>query len=173
MKIYYFTYGSNIHPLRLKSRISYSKFIDKYKLKNYILRFNKFGQDQTAKCNIVKTGNPGDFVNGVIYQIKSSDLEILDRIEGLNKGYVHKMLNVKLYGKSHQVLTYVAMPEYLNNSIKPYSWYKEMVIKGLEYYQFESDNIDQVRIIEAINDPDLRRNASMWNLIKEMEDIAK
>ena len=168
MKLYYFAYGSNIHPIRLTKRIKSAQFISAYKLDNYKLKFNKISKDNSSKCNIELSSNTADKVYGVIYEIDELDLKKLDLVEGLNKGYIHKafMLDAKLNKKSF--FTYVAVPEFIDEDNKPYKWYKDMVIAGMEYYIFNPDYINNVKILEAKEDFDIIRQAKMLKILAEM-----
>jgi hypothetical protein len=55
------------------------------------------------------TGNPDDNVYGVVYEIDKKDLIVMDKYEGLNCGYLHKMLTLSANGSSINALAYVAM----------------------------------------------------------------
>ena len=53
-QLFYFAYGSNLHPNRLEARIGKSHQLGLFKLVNYKLKFNKPSNDGSAKCNIPK-----------------------------------------------------------------------------------------------------------------------
>jgi len=170
MSILYFTYGSNIHPVRLIRRISSIKLISIYILNNYRLFFNKKSTDGSSKCNIEFTIDPHGFVIGILYEISNDDLEELDNYEGLNKGYVHKNLEVNIKGERQNAITYIATQEYIVNNLRPYTWYKEIVISGMEYYNFDPNYIDKIRNIESIEDSNLTRRNEMIKILKEIKE---
>jgi hypothetical protein len=45
------------------------------------MKFNRQGDDGSAKCNIVLTGKGEDFVAGVVFEITAEDLAKLDDAE--------------------------------------------------------------------------------------------
>src|ERR1700739_3907556 len=55
----------------------------------------------------------------------------LDEVEGVGSGYEHAMVTViNDKGRRRKVLTYLATPDYIDNSLKPYSWYKDFDLAG-------------------------------------------
>jgi len=173
MSIYYFAYGSNLHPLRLKKRIPNARLISKAQLKGYRLRFNKKGQDGSSKCNIHYTGHKVDFVHGAVYGITESDLETLDKIEGLNCGYIHQYLALEINRNLLQTLTYIAMPEYLDEQNHPFTWYRDIVIEGMEFLGFNREYIQNIKEITGKEDDDKYRHELMYELLHEMKAITE
>jgi len=55
--LYYFAYGSNLHPLRLQARLSSAQLIGTTILPGYALKFHKLGHCLSGKCNIVRTND--------------------------------------------------------------------------------------------------------------------
>ena len=133
MSIYYLAYGSNLHPVRLLQRIQNPLFISTFELSEYQLKFNKAGQDGSAKCTIEYTGHQSDHVMRIVYKIQNSCLRILDQIEGVNKGFAHMSISVSIENNPTKLLTYIAMPDYIDPNIQPYQWYKQFVLLGMMY----------------------------------------
>ncbi len=164
--IYYFAYGSNLHPHRLKQRIPSSKPLDKAHLHQYQLRYHKNGGDGSAKCNVVSTGNELDRVIGVIYEMLAIELPILDRVEGLGYGYDREVCEVKMGPDSVvEAYLYIAQPEYIDEDSRPYCWYRDFVVEGARHHQFPDDYIDEHLDVEFKNDADPERLRLNRNII--------
>lgn len=167
--IYYFAYGSNLHPLRLVRRISSAKLIAPSSVIGYQLKFNKKGRDNSSKCNIEFTGSERDVVYGAVYEIDEHDLATLDKIEGLNHGYIHQGLTLKIDGHSSNVITYVAMPAYLDGQDKPFDWYKQLVLSGMAYWKFDKSYVQRYLSIGSKADNNLKRSKQMELFLKEIK----
>ena len=125
------------------------------------LRFHKRGKDDSAKCNITI----GDGVIHVaVYEISRREKARLDRIEGQGLGYVVQSLNVPSYG---ECFTYVATDTHVDESLKPYSWYKELVVAGSEYLEFPRHYIEWITLHQTIDDPDAERHAEQMSIVHE------
>ena len=80
--IYYFAYGSNLHPVRLMERVPSAEFVGVIKQPRYRLAFHKKSRDGSGKCNILESDSELDQVFGVIYQLNPLHKNDLDRFEG-------------------------------------------------------------------------------------------
>ena len=84
----YFAYGSNMSALRLIKRVPLAVTVETGFLYEHKLAFHKVGRkDGTGKCDAHHTGNPSDYLIGVIYRIDPENRSSLDRVEGLGNGY--------------------------------------------------------------------------------------
>ncbi len=72
----------------LQSRVPTARAVTTARLPGHVLRFHKRSDDGSAKCNMVKTGRTEDEVYGVIFEIEGTEKALLDKAEGLCKGYV-------------------------------------------------------------------------------------
>src|ERR1700739_1246739 len=55
----------------------------------------------------------------------------LDEAEGVGSGYEHAMVTViNDKGRRQKVLTYLAHPDYIDDRLKPYGWYMDLVLAG-------------------------------------------
>jgi len=160
----YLAYGSNMHPIRLKQRTPSAKFYKIISLKGYKLKFHKIGRDGSGKCNIFFTGDVNDTIYGVIYEIDECDIKYLDEAEGLGQGYIKKFLYIKEI--EEEVFFYSAQNEFIDNSLKPYSWYKALVLEGAKYFRLPSNYIEEIKKVVAVEDPNFAR-------VKEAEAILK
>ena len=140
---------------RLLHRISAYK-IGVARLTEHRLCFHKASEaDGSAKCDILHTGNPDDFILGVVYEIEESQKPILDSIEGLGFGYDIKTVAVTMGSKSLDAFTYYAIS--INPSLKPFAWYKQHVLVGAMENSMPSDYIQGISDVEAVSDNDSER----------------
>lgn len=146
----YFAYGSNMYWPQMQERCPSAKVIGPAFLKNYELAFTRFSPKR--KCgvaDIIEAENKQ--VWGVVYQVSLSDLDLLDRFEGLHsKGYKH--LSIEVYFQHHQsrdVLTY----EVQHKSERPIltnHFYKQLLIKGATNWKLPEAYITYLKTIPSI-----------------------
>ncbi len=156
----YATYGSNLHPLRLSERISSARLIETSFLSDWSLRFHKRSLDKSGKCNIV-SGGSGIYV--AVFDISTADKTILDKIEGLGSGYAEISLPVPDIG---ECMSYAAEDSFIDSSLAPYDWYKELVLVGARNHGFPVDYIDEIDAVTACKDPDPHRSAKRWATVE-------
>lgn len=165
----YAAYGSNLHPVRLLTRLPGSRFLGAAAVAGKKLRFHKRSQDGSGKCNIV-AGNGR--VHVAVYEINARERDLLDRIEGVGSGYCVAAVEASGFGKC---FTYVAPPSYIDDKLRPYSWYKELVLVGCEALDFPIDYIAMIANIAAIDDADKERHAANMQLVghARMSSVAR
>jgi hypothetical protein len=116
--------------------------------------------DGSAKCDIQETGQPEDYVLGVLYDIEESQKTILDSIEGLGSGYDLKTVSVSIDGQSVNAYAYYATS--FNPKLKPYHWYKKHVLEGAKENRMPADYINSIEAVEAVTDKnDERRRGEL------------
>lgn len=153
----YFAYGSNMSTRRLKARTPGVRFHATAILKSHALLFHKIGQDGSGKCDILAC-NDDRCVHGVLYELSDEEKVLLDRYEGLGKGYQHRWVQVTTgQGRCEFALTYVAT--HIDPSVKPFHWYKQHVCHGAHEHKLPAEYIRQLQLIESTDDPDLDRQA--------------
>lgn len=152
-----FTYGSNISHRRLRARVPSARFVAVTELPAHRLRFHKSAGDGSAKCNAEDTGHSGDRVMGVVYEIADAEKSDLDRHEALGFGYDEKQVELKTeQGTLHAWMYYATR---INNSLKPFHWYKDHVLIGARENGLPADYIAQIEAVESIDDPKPERHA--------------
>lgn len=156
----YAAYGSNLHPLRLTERTLSAQLIGIGHLPNWSLCFHKRSRDDSGKCSIV-AGDRG--VHFAVFELSSEDKLTLDGIEGLGVGYSEILLNIPEFGNC---VSYVAEDTYLDDSLQPYDWYKELVLEGVRFHDFPDHYIRPIESIQAIRDPDPDRRARNWQVVE-------
>ena len=160
----YAAYGSNLHPRRLRGRVSSAKLIRCFASPNWRLRFHKRSVDGSAKCNIVPSDQSVYFA---IFDIDAEEKPLLDGVEGLNKGYEETTIVFPEYG---ECFTYVASKSHIDEGLMPYSWYKELVLVGLEYHQVPVEYLETIRAIEHQVDTDKRRREEKMALVASLRN---
>lgn len=157
----YLAYGSNLYTKRLKGRVPSAVKIKEVELPNYQLCFHKKGGDKSAKCNIREVNNSS--IYGIIYRLDAEEKADLDRIEG--KGYDVDYLQIDTENGSMEVFTYLAAENYIDDSLKPYSWYKAIVMAGAEEHGFPPEYIHRIKEVTSITDPDRERATRELNIL--------
>lgn len=114
--------------LRMHSRLDKSiKRIGTYVLKGFKLEFN-CGKRYEAFANVVKTGSPKDFVEGVLYELTPEQVYVLDHYEGVPYHYV------KFYFQDNGriIYGYLSESEDFKSSALPTLFYLRTIQKGAE-----------------------------------------
>jgi len=156
-RLYYFAYGSNLHPLRLRARTPSANVLGRAKLRGYRLLFHKRGRDCSAKCDAWWTGQSGDLVQGVVYRIARGNRHNLDRAEDLGRGYDRVLVWVSMGGRRRLVFTYLARPEAIAEELQPFDWYLDYVLQGAWHHGLSGRYLEQVRRETSVRDPNSAR----------------
>jgi hypothetical protein len=160
----YAAYGSNLHPDRLRKRVSSAVLRGTCFLPAFDLRFHKVGRtDGSGKCDIVP-GSGGVFV--AVFDIAVSERSILDDIEGLGAGYNHKRIRA---GEHGVCWTYIADPGAVDHSLRPLDWYKEYVIRGAHFHGFPDDYLSYLQSVSADVDTHKPRAEREWKVVETLE----
>ena len=94
----------------------------------------------------------------MVFDIDDSGKFRLDQYEGLGKGYEEKIVEViSIEGNLLEATTYYATN--IDPSLKPYSWYKEHVLRGAKESSFPDEYIQYIFGIKTIEDPNPERHA--------------
>ncbi len=170
-----FCYGSNLPTRRLKERIGEFKLLGNATLQEYKLLFNKISIDGSGKGNIHYTNENADVVWGIVIEITEKQKNILDKYEGKGKGYSEVSMNVTLTdGTEIYANTYVADIDKISDNLKPFDWYKALVVFGTLEHRFPIDYIDNIKSVESICDTKFERSDENWGIIKSaLADIRK
>lgn len=161
----YFAYGSNMNTKRLRERVPSAAKLSTGALNNFTLRFHKRSTDGSAKCDAFYTNNKSDEVRGVIYEIDESEKCSLDDAEGLGKGYNQITIRVKSENEILETFTYVADQTEIDETLNPYSWYKDLVISGAREHYLPESYVRKLELIKPIADPDKNREARHLKLL--------
>jgi hypothetical protein len=153
---------------RLRYRVPSCRFHSTAQLSKHRLCFHKRSSDGSGKCNAFATAASKDSVFGVVYEISSAEKPALDRAEGLGSGYRDECVSVRSPdGQEVQVRTYIADGDAIDDRLKPYSWYKDFVLKGAQHHGLPLEYIHSyIEPVLAVTDPDRKRDQSRRMEIK-------
>lgn len=168
--IHYFAYGSNLHPMRLMERVPSAKLVGVIELGKHSLTFQKKSNDGSSKCNLLKTGAETDLVYGAIYEVDPEHKSELDCFEGKGCGYIDSQIMLQHQGKEYTCFTYFAQRSHVFDNLKPYHWYKKLVVLGARYLQFPGSYVLSIEAVESVEDPDEERREEMDALIEKIVD---
>ena len=158
--VVYFAYGSNMLTARLRERMPSCKPLGIAKLPGHALRFHKRSKDQSGKCNAFATDDDQS-VMGVLFAFDPAERPTLDKAEGVGNGYEHATVTViNDQGRRQKVLTYLASPNAIDDSLAPYTWYKDFVLAGCAEHGLPADYVAvYVQSVEATEDLNRARDA--------------
>lgn len=159
----YAAYGSNLHPDRLGERVPSAKLCGSSHVDGWGLRFDKRGQDDSAKCNMVSCL---EVLYVAVYEIDPVEKPYLDTAEGLGHGYLVKEIHVPDYGAC---FLYVGQDSHIDSSLRPYEWYKELVLAGCEYHGFPMDYVGMVQRVVHCEDPDINRHQRWMRFVNTIQ----
>ena len=168
--IHYFAYGSNLHPIRLLHRVPSARLIGLANLDRHRLTFHKRSHDGSSKCNIFETGKASDTVHGAIYEIASEHRSDLDRFEGKGFGYTDSQIRLNYQEEEYLCFTYFAQQSHIEANLKPYHWYKEMVLLGARHLSFPDEYVSSINFIDSIEDPESNRRMVNEELLEKMRN---
>lgn len=154
MDIHYFAYGSNLCLPRLRSRAPGVQAYGAATLHGFGLRWHKRSSDGSGKCSIVQSEAASALVYGALYVLPPSAKALLDQVEGLGSGYEEATVNVVSAGGGVSALTYVAAASHVDDSLRPYSWYRDLVISGALAHQLPAEYVSSLRGVGVWADPD-------------------
>ena len=132
-------------------------------MSGWSLNCHKRSKDGSAKFNIVGGGN-GVYI--AVFEISADNKMSLDRIEGVGSGYRTVDLPVSQIGNC---TTYVAEDSYVDESLRPYEWYKKLTTLGAHAQCFPDAYVQLIDQIPADEDPDKARHATNWRIVEVIE----
>lgn len=163
----YFAYGSNMLTRRLARRVPEVRVVGPAWLPGYRMAFNKSGLDGSAKAAVAPGQDafgsaPAEGVHGVLFELPSAARARLDRIEG---GYRPETVGVRLEGfgvpaaagREVAALTYLADPAHLDDTLRPFCWYRDFVVHGAREHRLPEPWVRELEAVGVLEDPDPRR----------------
>jgi len=155
MKLY-FAYGSNMSTPRLRARVASAEPLGVARLDGHRLMFHKVGMDGSGKCDAWHTGSEDDVVLGVVFRMDAADQALLDRAEGLGRGYRRARLCVRMTGgRAADVFAYLAT--HTDPTLAPFDWYRAHVLAGAREHGLPADYVARIQAVRARPDPDAAR----------------
>lgn len=144
----YFSYGSNMSEKRMVNRglqpsNKQLAFLDNYK---FIINKRSYKNPNIGYANVVE--REGSVVEGILYEVKDNEIQLLDRFEGYPKHYDRKILNLRLSnGTLVEGVVYIANFGWTSpRQLKTTSEYKNFILEGKDwisknYYDFLNESI--------------------------------
>jgi gamma-glutamylcyclotransferase len=155
-----FAYGSNMLTGRIRRRCPSAAVLGMAELHGHELQWHKRSRDGSGKCDVVQTNDGTAVVYGVLYEIPVAEKLALDMAEGLGNGYQAKNAEVAFKGAPRNASIYRAID--IDPSLKPYSWYKALVVAGAKEHALPGIYIERLMATDAIEDPDRERHNRNW-----------
>ena len=154
----YAAYGSNLHPERLARRIPSARLLGTAFVDGWSIAFHKRGKDGSGKATLVREGRGAHVA---VYSLSAADKSSLDAIEHAGVGYRETSLHVDGHG---ECFTYVANPTHVDATLKPFCWYRALVIAGARLHGFPRAYVDALEALPTQRDPVNERHDDNWSL---------
>ena len=155
MDVTYFAYGSNLCLPRLANRVPGVRALGPASLPGYELRWHKRSVDRSGKCSIVPSASAAAVVHGALFTIPNAEKHQLDRVE---HGYAELTVCVQSSQGVVSAQTYVAGPSHIDDSLRPYAWYRDLVVSGAESHNLPAEYVESLRLVVARQDQDTERS---------------
>ncbi len=144
--LYYFAYGSNMYHARLQARVPSARPMGTAVLDGYRLVVHKKSNDGSLKCDLVAAEDTQAY--GVLFEMKASELPLLDKAEGVGFGYVRVERTLLYKEEAQQAFLYLAQPAYIESKGLPYDWYMQFVLQGAIQNQLPAFYIREIEKIQ-------------------------
>ena len=124
----YFAYGSNLLTQRLLARCPGLAGIGTGHLQDFQVAFTKYSwMDGSGKATLAPS--TGARAHGVLYELPEGDVEALDAIEGVGKGYERiEAVEVVTGGIKVTAFSYIASDP--RDGQRPFDWYLALILAG-------------------------------------------
>jgi hypothetical protein len=146
-----------LRRLRSESRAPSAEAIGKGYVKGRRLAFDKISRDGSGKCDAQFTGVETDRVFGILFEIARSEKSALEDAEGVGNGYREEILKINTPEGEVSAIAYIATAK--EPVLRPYHWYKALVIAGAVEHDLPRDYIEWIRAFESQEDPNPERRA--------------
>ncbi|MCF6343615.1 MAG: gamma-glutamylcyclotransferase [Devosiaceae bacterium] len=167
-KFTYFAYGSNMLLERLKERCESAEYISPAYVCGYELNFNKRSKDCSGKATIVENRYCTKKLYGALFQIDEKERSKLDRAEGNGYTRIDNFVVVQSDNNNEiETTTYFAKSGATGRKLRPYSWYKQLVLWGAVQSSLPATYLTNLVAIQADRDPNNERNDKALCLLRE------
>jgi len=124
MSRYYFAYGSNMNPERMRQRSMSFTHYEHGVLQGYQLLFNKRSVivEGHGAANVVMAYDA--MVEGILYHLEDEQqIQQMDPFEGYPIGYSRECLPIQTKEDEVEAWVYQATPAYIDHGRRPARWY--------------------------------------------------
>jgi gamma-glutamylcyclotransferase (GGCT)/AIG2-like uncharacterized protein YtfP len=160
-----FAYGSNLLIERLQARVAQARFIATGRLPGWRFAFNVRSRDGSAKANALRTGQPNDWLHGVIYELDETGKATLDGYEDVGGAYRVECATVTTDRGPLDAYLYAGNDSHYVEGLAPYDWYLGFIIAGARQHCLPDQFIARLRSVATKRDPDSARAADNWKVI--------
>jgi hypothetical protein len=142
----YFGFGSNMNRTSLRAKGVEPLTAQRAVLRGWRLRFNvqHFFRQEGGVGNIERSDNPNDCVQGVLYECPDAALAPLDAVEAYGHGYDRISVNVDTHKGPVAALTYIGMPEFIDDTCLPSRRYLNIVVAGARSAGLDPEYVTQL-----------------------------
>lgn len=98
-------------------------------------------------------------VHGALFEIPEDERPALDRVEGLGVGYREAVVDVHTAVERVPAWTYVASDAHVDDRLRPFRWYRDLVLAGATRLGFPEPYLDGIRAVRPVDDPNPARAA--------------
>lgn len=151
--VFIFAYGPNMLEHAVQETAPSARSVGMARLKGYEIRWHTISADGSGKCNIAFSRNEEAEVYGIVYEIPAIEKAMLDRVEALG-GYRERQVVVELdgLGPKMEMAVSVYCAGQVNQRLRPYAWYKDMVVDGARQRGLPDSYVSALVAVEAIDD---------------------
>ena len=129
--MYYFAYGSNMNPDRLRQRGVTFSSRGLARLPGYRLAFDKLASDDHRKGYANVVFDQSATLEGILYTLDAVELDRLDSFEGCPRHYQRHKADVRsIHGDILRAIVYIANPAKVRNGLKPSPDYLAHLLAG-------------------------------------------
>jgi hypothetical protein len=157
-----FAYGSNMLTGRIRARVATARPIVTGYVDRRRLVFHKRGKDGSAKADAA-SGGGGDRVWGVVYSLGRNEKLALDQHE---RGYATETVIVQSPSGNISAELYVAEPEMVDTSLKPFDWYRDLVVHGACEHSLPANYRRRLAAVETIADQNRDRRSHNRRILR-------
>jgi gamma-glutamylcyclotransferase len=158
MTIHYFAYGSNMLTERLQKRCPSAKPKGVATVADWAFSFSKQSRHGCGMGTIVRAAQNRLF--GVVFELDDRERHKLDAAEGVGYGYNRDdvfLVEMHSPDETLQTTTYIADPAHTDENLRPYDWYRALVLAGARQHDLPVDYISKIEAMQPIPDPMLDR----------------
>lgn len=170
--INYFGYGSNINFTSLKAKGVVPVKSELAVLKAWKLVFNvrHWFRHEGGVGNIIETGQPDDYVEGIVHLCDEEDLSKLDLMESYGEGYDRVEVELETASGRVTAYTYVGLPPFVDDSCLPTKRYLNIILQGARSAGLSPKYIDKLERQELFKPRDyplFKANLDSGNVFDE------
>ena len=138
----------------MRLRLGCVRALGTVELAGYELKMDKLSWiDGSGKARIRKSPD-NTSVFGAVYDLSTDQASLLDGIEGVGKGYLRGKLQISGVGSC---FTYLAMSNWCDSRLRPFAWYLDLVLAGMNYWQAPVQHVQALMEQGVFDDRDAAR----------------